>query len=236
MNAMTQPKPKPFAWSYSKLKAFEDCPRRFNETTNRKDENGKPFWPEEPSDILVWGDAVHAAMAKALKDGTDLPTKFHIHQKWIDKVRNTEGERLVEDECQWAVTREMQPTAWFAKDVWLRCVADVVVLDPPVALVVDWKAGKSANVDPVQLLLVSLMAFLQFPKLECVRSDFVWLQENSQTTQVVYRKECADHWTEIMPRVARLEAATAKENFPPTPNRFCRKWCVVKSCEYWGKG
>jgi len=226
----TASEPKNFAWSYSRLKAFEDCPRRYHETQVKKG-----AWPEEKSAILEFGDAVHKAMAVALRTGEPLPTKFKQYRQWVDKVIRTDGELLVEDECQWAVTREMQPCAWFSKDVWLRTVADAVKLDGDVALVVDWKTGKSLNADPVQLLLTSLMAFLHFPKLQCVRSDFIWLQEDSQTTQVVYRNECATHWSNLMPRVMRLEQAHAKENFPPIPNRFCRNWCPVKSCEYNGK-
>jgi PD-(D/E)XK nuclease superfamily len=226
--------PRNFAWSYSRLKSFEDCPRRYFET-NRKDDNGQPVWPEAKSDILIFGDDVHKAMAQALRTGEPLPTKYKVFQHWIDKVTRTDGELLVENECQWAITRDMKPTAWFSKDVWCRTVADAVKLDYPAALVVDWKTGKSINADPVQLLLTSLMAFLQFPKLKCVRSDFIWLQEDSQTTQVVYRNECENHWANLMPRVTRLENATIQENFPPLPNRFCRSWCPVKSCEYHGR-
>lgn len=229
-NALHSPPKKSFSWSFSRLKAFEDCPRRYHETQVKKD-----AWPEEKSEMLEWGDAVHTAMAHALRTGTPLPTKFHIYQHWIDKVARTDGETLIESDCQWAVTRELQPTAWFAKNVWLRCIADVVKLDYPVALVVDWKTGKSLNGDPIQLQLTSLMMFLQFPKLQSVRSDFIWLQEDYQTTQVVYRNECAGHWAELMPRVRRLEAATDKDLFPPMPGRFCKRWCPVKSCEYNGK-
>jgi hypothetical protein len=222
--------PKSFSWSFSRLKAFEDCPRRYHETMVKKG-----AWPEESSPMLEFGDAVHKAMAKALRENTPLPTKFKQYQQWVDKVARTEGELLVEDECQWAVTRELRPCAWFAKNVWLRTVADAVKLDDDVALVVDWKTGKSLNGDPVQLLLTSLMAFLQFPTLKCVRSDFIWLQEDSQTTQALYRDEVAGHWANLAPRIARLEAAHVADNFPPMPGRFCRNWCPVKSCEYNGK-
>jgi hypothetical protein len=221
--------PKNFAWSYSRLKAFEDCPRRYHEIQVKKE------WAEEKTAMLEFGDAVHKAMATSLRKDEPLPTKFKQYQQWIDKVARTDGELLVEDECQWAISRDMKPCAWFSKEVWLRTVADAVKLDDEIALVVDWKTGKSLNGDPVQLLLTSLMAFLQFPKLKCVRSDFVWLQEDSQTTQVVYRNECPTHWANLMPRVVRLENAHAKDNFPPIPNRFCRNWCPVKSCEYNGK-
>jgi PD-(D/E)XK nuclease superfamily len=230
---MLESVPKSFSWSFSRLKAFEDCPRRYYETNRKID--GQPAWPEEPSEILKFGDDVHQHMAVALRTNSPLPTKYKIFQQWVDRVQRTEGELLVESECQWAVTREMKPTAWFAKDVWLRTVADAVKLDTDVALVVDWKTGKSLNGDPIQLVLTSLMAFLQFPQLQCVRSDFIWLQEECQTTQVLYKHECAAQWANILPRVTRLEQATIANNFPPQPNRFCRKWCPVRSCEYWGK-
>jgi PD-(D/E)XK nuclease superfamily len=222
--------PKSFAFSFSRLKAFEDCPRRYYETQVLKDK-----WPEEKSQLLEWGDAVHKAMATALRTNTALPTEFKIFQPWIDKVARTRGEMLIEDQCQWACTREFKPTPWFAKNVWLRTQADAVKLDPPVALVVDWKTGKSLNGDPVQLILTSLMALLHFPDVHCVRSDFIWLQEDLQTTQVVYRNEARTYWIELLPRIKRLEQAVIDENFPPHPGRFCRRWCPVRSCEYWGK-
>jgi hypothetical protein len=225
--------PRNFSWSYSQLTGFETCPRRFHES-RKKDPDGKPVWPEEKSDMLIYGDVVHRALAESLRTGTQLQSKHKIHQHWIDKVLRTEGELLVEEDCKWAINREMKPVPWFAKDVWLRCIADAVKLDGEVALVVDWKAGKSANCDPVQLTLTSLMVMLQFPKVLCVRSDFIWLQEDAQTTQTIYRNECAQHWAAIMPRVTRLEQAFVKDNFPPTPNRFCRRYCPIRSCEYHG--
>jgi PD-(D/E)XK nuclease superfamily len=226
--------PKNFSWSYSRLKAFEDCPRRYHETQVKK------AWPEEKSEMLEFGDAVHDAMATALRTGEPLPTKFKIYQRWIDSLLETEGELLIENDCQWAITRDFKPTAWFAKDVWLRCIADAVKLDyrnnpKPAALVVDWKAGKSANGDPIQLTLTSLMMFIQFPQIRSVRADFVWLQENDRTQQSLYRHEAADAWADLMPRVEKLQQATNANYFPPKPNRFCRSWCPVKSCEYHGR-
>ena len=220
---------KPFAWSYSKLHGFEICPRRYHETEIKK------AWPKDRSAQLDWGDAVHLAMANALKTGESLPTIFRLFQHWVDKVNRTPGELLIEDDAKWAINRDFKPVPWFAPNVWLRTVADAVKLDSPAALIVDWKAGKSANADPIQLVLTSLMCLVQFPEVQCVRSDFVWLQEDAQTTQVLYRHEAADQWAEIIPRVQLLQKAHADQNFPPKPNRFCRNYCPVKSCEYWGR-
>lgn len=218
-----------FSWSYSKLKNFETCPRRHQELDIKK------AWPEEPSEQLVYGDAVHKAMAKALRNKQELPAAYQAFQPWVDKILRIPGELLVESECKWAVTEDLQPTAWFSEKAWLRSIADAVVLDGDIALVVDFKSGKSANQDPVQLMLISLIMFIHFSRLQCIRADFIWLQEDSQTTQVLYRNECADQWAGIMPRIKRLQQATIDGIFPPTPNRFCKKWCPVKSCEYWGK-
>lgn len=221
--------PKDTAWSYSRLHGFEICPRRYYENDIKK------AWPKDTSPQLQWGDAVHLAMAKALKTGEPLPTVFRIFQKWIDFVNSIPGELLIEDDARWAITREFVPTPWFAKNVWLRTVADAVKLDPPVAMIVDWKGGKSANVDPLQLILTSLMTFIQFPEVHCVLSRFVWLLEDSETIQRIERSEAADQWAELMPRIKALQHATNTNNFPPRPNRFCRSYCNVKSCEYHGR-
>jgi hypothetical protein len=221
---------KPFAWSFSKLKSFEDCPRRCYEVDIKK------AWPQEESAQLKRGKETHAALANALR-GTPLPTKFKILQKWVDKVLEHEGELLVEDDCQWAITKTFEPTPWFAKNVWLRCIADAVRFHPtkPAALIIDWKDGKSSNVDPMQLTLTSLMLLIQFPKIQAVRSDFVWINEDYQTTQSLYRSDAANHWALLLPRIERLQEAVMEEDFPPQPGRFCKSWCPVKSCEYHGR-
>ncbi len=222
--------PQPFAWSYSRLHGYEDCPRRYNETQVKK------AWPEKRSAQLDWGDQAHQAIAAALR-GTPLPRKFIGLQKWVDKVLAIEGEKLIEDDCRWACTRDFKPAAWLAKDVWLRCIADVTIFNPthPVAVVFDWKAGKSANVDPLQLTLTSLMLLIQFPELRAIRSIFAWLQEDYQTEQSLYRTDAANQWALLMPRVERFQQAVMHNNFPPQPGRFCRNWCPVKSCEHHGK-
>src|ERR1700751_254121 len=98
--------------SYSKLKSFEDCPRRYYETSVLKN------YKEDKSELQAWGDAVHQAMAKALRGDAPLPAMFHIYQKWIDKVQRMGGELMVEDECRLAINRNKLPTEWFAPDVW----------------------------------------------------------------------------------------------------------------------
>jgi PD-(D/E)XK nuclease superfamily len=218
-----------FAGSFSRLKNYEDCPRRYHEVDILK------RWPEKKSTMLEEGDAIHAAMAHALKTNTPLPPTWQEHQKWVDKVRCIEGDLLVEK--QLAITRDFQPTAWFSKQAWWRAIVDAAVLDTehPMACLVDWKWGKSENASPIQLVLSSLVMFAHFPQLQVVHSAFVWLQEDDKTEQTLWRQDAQDQWDLLMPRIQLLEEATLANNFPPKPNRFCKRYCRVATCEYHGK-
>jgi RecB family exonuclease len=224
---MHQQTDKAFAFSYSRLKAFEDCPRRYHETMVLKK------WQEQ-SDLLDEGDRVHKALAKALMDGTPLPLKYRLYQRWVDLIDRTKGELLVEDEARWAINRDFAPVPWFAPDTWARAIADAVKYDPPELHIVDWKTGKSRNVDPVQLVLTSLMALLHFPEIQLVKSYFVWLNEGRATAQMINREEAPELWAAIVSRVKRLEKASEANEFPPIPGNFCDKWCPCRSCEHNG--
>ena len=59
--------PKPFSWSYSRLKNFETCPKRHWHVDINKDAK------EEDSEQLQWGNAVHKALADRIAKGTSLP-------------------------------------------------------------------------------------------------------------------------------------------------------------------
>ena len=50
MAVTTYNKPKPFAWSYSRLKNFEVCPKRHFHVDIAKD------FREEEGESLVWGN------------------------------------------------------------------------------------------------------------------------------------------------------------------------------------
>jgi PD-(D/E)XK nuclease superfamily len=222
-------KPAPFNFTYTKLKDFETCPRRYHEMSVLKN------WVEEKSEHLEWGRAVHDAMAARLTLGVELPANMRGYQPWIDKVLRTPGDLYVEDQCKYAITRAFRPCDWFGPHVWMRCIADAVKVDDDLALAIDWKTGKSSNQDPVQLAIVALMVFIHFPKVLRVRADYVFLQDDAQTSVVMDRHEAADEWVKILERVAYLERATERGEFPPKPNRLCRSWCPVRSCCYWGK-
>lgn len=226
-------RPKEWAWSYSKLKNFETCPKRHYEVDVLKNYDDKVKADGTPNESLAEGNEAHAALAKACTGKVPLPVKFSHYQHWVDRVRNGPGELLVEQ--KYAITRDFQSTTYFARDVWYRGIGDVVRLDGPVALVLDWKTGKILE-DSVQLMLMAACLFAHYPDLRRVRSEFVWLKDDCTTPEVFTRREIADAWIELLPRIGALESASKAVSFPPKPGPFCKNYCPVDCCPYWRKG
>lgn len=218
---------KPFAWSFSKLKNFETCPKRYHEIDVLK--NVK----EPESDQLAWGNRVHAALAATLGKGVPLPDEMKAYQSWVDKVAAGPGKLYVEQ--KYAITRDFKPTSYFAPDVWYRGIGDVVRIDGPVGLVLDWKTG-AIKIDSVQLMLMAQCLFSYFPTLQKVRSEYIWLQEDTNTPEIFTRQDLANAWVGLLDRVQTLEDAGKTLSYPPKPSGLCRRHCPVNSCPYWGKG
>jgi hypothetical protein len=217
--------PKAFSWSFSRLKNYETCPKRYYEIDIQKNY-------KESSAQLDWGGKVHEAMADAIKTGTPLPTDIPF-QRWINSVNKFKGEKLVEQ--KWALTKEFQPTEWFSPLAWFRSVGDFVGIAAPGALILDWKTGKPTR-DSQQLMLTAACVFAFHPDVHEVDSGFVWLKDDAITSEHYTRADMPKHWMDIIPRVQRMEQATATLTFPPQPDRLCKKYCPVSSCPFWRKG
>lgn len=228
------PPPKEWAWSYSKLKNFEVCPKRHYEVDLCKNfnDNIDPV-TGKPNPALEEGNQTHDALAKACSGAQPLPEKYKRYQIWVDRVLAGPGQLLVEQ--KYAITRDFRPTTYFARDTWFRGIGDVVRIDGPVALVIDWKTGKVLE-DSVQLMLMAQCLFSHYPQLKRVRSEFVWLKDECTTPEVFTRQEIAEQWVALLPRVNGLERAAKELTYPPKPGGLCKKYCPVQSCPFWRKG
>jgi len=227
------PKPKPFAWSYSRLKNFEVCPSRYHHVDVLKD------FKEDEGEALQWGNAVHKALADRISKGTPLPKGMGHYEKWAAQVGAPPGKILVEQ--QLAIDKDFGPTKWFASDAkrsgqeepWYRGIGDVVKIADSVALVVDWKTGKILD-DSQQLALMAACIFAHFPSVIKVRSEFIWLKEDARTRGDFHRNEMAAMWKSIWPRIEALKHAHDTNVFPVKPGYLCKRWCPVTSCPHNG--
>lgn len=235
---------KEWNWSYSKLKNAEACPKRHYEIDVAKNFVEK----KEPGGPLDWGDKVHSAMADALANNSpkdpdvktlivgtpgQLPPMMADYQKWIERVKRGPGHLLIEQ--KYAITRNFAATHYFANNVWYRGIGDAVRVAGDVGLIIDWKTGRIKE-DSVQLKLMAQCLFSFYPLLKVVRSEFIWLQEDDHTAEIVTRESLAMDWVGILDRVAALEDMHKAQAFPPKPGALCKKWCAVNTCPFWGKG
>jgi len=222
----TYNKPKSFAWSYSKLKNYETCPKRHFHCDIQKDV------VEEESEALMYGNAVHKALAERLSKGTPLGEPFKHLEPWAAKLLTNDGNLLVEQ--KYAIRSDFGPTEFFAKDAWYRGIGDVVKIVGPVALILDWKTGKVLE-DSQQLALMAACVFAHYPDVQKVRSEFVWLKEDATTRADFAREDMPRVWNNLLPRVKSLESAYTSMSFPPKPGNLCRRWCPVKQCPHNGE-
>ena len=132
--------------SYSRLSVFEQCEARFDYQYVSKRVQ------DSMNEASAYGDRVHKtleALGNAVKAGT--PTEVFKAEKvsaeevqtldrWgplVERILSQPGEKVFE--YQMAVNKDLQPVGWFAKDVWIRSIADVLVVDGDTAYVLDYK-------------------------------------------------------------------------------------------------
>lgn len=219
-------------WSYSRLKTYELCPKKYYELFVSKRVK------EPPSDTLAHGNAVHKALEHRVKYGTPLPKPFAHMEQMAAPFAGAEGRKKVEWEL--AINRDGKPVKWLAKDVWVRAKVDLAILADDIkgmgvkAMIVDWKTGKM-NPDEAQLVVNMYLALRHVPDITRFKAVYVWLKERDVTDLVVESPALKNVWNEeIVPRQEELQAAHRKRRFDPTPNGTCRKWCPVKECPYHG--
>lgn len=223
-----------FHWSHSHVDTFETCPRQYEAKYVTKEVVFKE------TDATRWGNHVHDAAERYLRDGTPVPSDVP-YQKQFDWVKER-AERLGAElllEGEYGLTRDWGPCAYFdrVKKVWCRSKLDVLLLRPDgIAEVIDWKTGKPKT-DRSQLMLYALFVMVHYPHIKEVRTGYAWLAHNQLTQPVAYLRmnmqAYKDNWER---KYAALKAARTLGVFVPKPSGLCKAWCDVVSCEFHGRG
>lgn len=227
MNVTTvRNKPKAFAWSYSKLKNFETCPKRHWHVDVARDIK------EPEGEALLWGNAVHKALADRVEKGTALPKTMSEYEPWAARILTGQGKILVEQKL--AINKDFGPESWFSDAAWYRGIGDVIKIVGPVALIVDYKTGKILE-DGSQLALMAACVFAHHPEVKKVRSEFIWLKEDANTRADFTREGMAKIWRDMWPRIESLEHAHSVTSFPAKPGALCKRWCPVTVCPHHGE-
>jgi hypothetical protein len=211
------------AWSFSRIKSFEDCPKAFWHISVNKD---VPF---QETQATREGKQTHETIADYMRGNIkQMPLHLRHHEKFLAQIKAAPGEKVIEQQI--ALDAQYQMTDWFAKNAYLRVISDLTILNGNSAVVFDWKTGKRSD-DFTQLKLTAATTFLLAPEIESIRVAFYWMKDKAAPSDVITREQAPDVWNEILPRVQRYQEAHDANSFPARPGRNC-KWCPVKTCPY----
>lgn len=214
------------AWSFSSLKTFQQCPKKYYHTKVAKDV------VEPDTTATLYGKSAHTVAEEFIRDGKPIPAQFAYLQPTLEVLNAIPGEKHCE--FKMGLREDLTACGFFDKDVWWRGVADLLVVnnDTGVAHSVDYKTSKSARyADTKQLDLVALGIFAHFPNIVRVKSALVFVV-SKEFVKAEHHASMADKYIE-KPRqdVARLEAALDNGVWNPVQGPLCR-FCAVKQCEY----
>lgn len=217
-------------WSYSSLKLFEQCPRKYFHLRVAKD------YAEPESEAMLYGTRFHEAAEFYIKEGRPLPPYFSFAKQALDNLKQLPGTKLCEYEM--GVTADLQPCKFEDPNVWFRGIADLLIIDEEreEARVVDYKTGKSAKyADPDQLELMSLCVFKHFPKIKRVKSGLLFVVANAFVKSKCDAANQDTLWDKWVTKHGKLKVAMQSDTWNPKPSGLCRKHCVVTSCSHNGR-
>lgn len=223
------------SWSFSVLEGFETCPWRYYLTKVSKEV------VDPPGEAMQKGRIVHKCMEDRIKKRSRLPEFLAKHEPLVVRMEAIGGK--MDAEIQMALDQNYRQVPWFGKGAntpWVRAITDVTVFKGTRAFVGDWKTGKRKADATDQLKLCSAVLFAIHPWLEEIRNSFIWLDhpepKERLTTETFVRADAPDIWRMFLPRVARLEAAHANNQWPKRPSGLCRAHCPVPraKCEHSG--
>jgi hypothetical protein len=225
----TVSKPIP-AWSFSSIKTFDQCPKKYYHLKVVKD-----FQENQNAEHLTYGTKFHEAAEFYVRDGTPIPPEFMFAKDTLDNLKNRAGRKLCEYEM--GLTANLEACGFKDKDVWWRGIADLIILeDNGTARVVDYKTGKSAKyADKGQLELMALAMFKHFPDVQHVKAGLLFVVSKEFPKAEYYREDEPVLWAKWMTDYGRMKRAYETGVWNPKTSGLCKKHCVVLSCQHNGR-
>lgn len=214
------------AHSYSSIKDFEGCPRRYHEVRILKK------FKSQDTEATLYGTAVHKAFEDYIRDGVDLPEAYAAYRKFVDPLAKIEAD--IHCEQKLGIRADFTPCEFFDKDVWFRGIPDYLAISHSgkVARVADYKTGKSSRyADTAQLELMAAMVFIHYPNVERVKGALLFVVANDIIRAEYSREDLPEILSKWAGRAAAIEGALEVNVWNPRSSALC-KFCPVSSCEH----
>lgn len=211
-------------WSFSSLKTFQQCPRKYYHVKVVKD------IVDTPHVSALYGSAVHKAAEDYVRDNTEVPQKYGYIKPVLEALKKIPGKKFCELEL--GLTKTLEPCKFDAPDVWWHGIIDLLVVNDGVAHMLDYKTSKSSRyADIKQLDYMAVGVFAHFPAVQKIKSALLFVVSNEIVRKDHYVEDKKDYIATAMPDVARIEAAKNTGVWNPVSGPLC-KFCPVRSCEH----
>jgi len=217
-------------WSFSKIKSFEQCPKKFYHLKVAKD------YKEPETEAMLYGTAVHLAAEEYVRDGKPLPPEYMYIKAPIDALCAKQGEKICELEM--GLTADLEPCGFFDDDCWYRGIADLVIVDREnkLAWVIDYKTGKNTRyADKGQLELMALCVFKHFPEVETVRGGLLFVVCNELIKDTYDLSSAGEMWQKWIADYNRMEIAYKNDVWNAHQSGLCKRHCIVTECVHNGR-
>lgn len=216
------------AWSYSSIKTFDQCPKKYYHLKVAKDVKDVAG-PEAD-----YGTQAHEVAEHYIKHGTPIPEKFKIMRPVVEALAKFPGEKHTELKLGVSLTGTgYAPTTFFGKDVWWRGIVDLLIVDGDTAHMVDYKTGKNAKyADMKQLDLMAGAVFCHFPEVMKIKSGLAYVVSNEFPKKTHTRENLDSYMSVFDKQLDYLESAIDSGVWNPKSGPLCG-WCPVVSCEHY---
>ena len=216
-------------WSFSRIKAFEQCPKQFYHEKVLKQ------YPFIQTEAMIYGNQFHKACEDYIGKGEPLPERFMYIKDALDKLNQREGVKICEQRL--GVTANLEPCKFGARNVWFRGIVDLAILDEDsgIGWIIDYKTGKSAKyADKGQLELMALAIFAHYPKITSIRAGLLFVVANKLVKETYEVADRANLWEKWASNYATMEKAFEADVWNPRPSGLCKRHCPVTECAHNG--
>jgi len=217
-------------WSYSSLKTFQQCPRKYYHTKVIKDIK------ESDTDATLYGKRMHLVAEEYIRDGKPIPPEFNYLEPTLKILADIPGDKHCE--VKLGLTSDFKACEFDAPDVWWHGIADLVIINNEKGLAhsVDYKTSKNARyADVKQLDLIAAGIFAKFPQIKKIKSALVFVVSNEIVKKKHEHTMKSLYLNSMEPELIRLEAAIKNDVWNPVSGPLCR-YCPVTECAHNRKG
>ncbi len=219
------------AWSYSSIKTFDQCPRKYFHLKVLKDVK------DYGNQATIYGQEVHKACEDYVKDDVEIPEKFAYVRGVVEAIKRMNGDKHTELKLGVKkVEGGYEPCKFLGKDVWWRGIADVVVIRGDTGYSLDYKTSKNARyADTKQLDLVAAGLFVHFPQLKKVKSGLLFVVSNEFIHKEHFVEQRDEYFDTFKDQLDRLDSAEVSGVWNAKTGPLC-KFCPGSRGEQNRKG